>query len=86
MCGDGGLVIDSAPFLTPHGDHKNSPWFQIPLKLHSVASATERYVTWCAAEHDRIHSSRKRGGHIDEQGHMIEDPIPPNPFRQEVYA
>lgn len=84
MCGDGSsLVIDSAPFLTPHGDHKNSPWFQIPLKLHSIESATERYRVWAAAEHDRLNASRPRSGHIDEEGRMVEDPAPVNPYRQQ---
>lgn len=88
FCGDGdSLVIDSAPFLVPSGDHKASPWFRVaPLKLHSVASATARYRRWCAAEHDRVYGDRPRGGRVGEDGQVHLDAIPPNPYREEVDA
>jgi hypothetical protein len=85
MCCDGNLVTDSAPFLQPDQGHRTSPWFRVPLRLHSVESATQRYNAWAAAEFDRIHSG-PRGGWIGEDGQMHEDPVPENPYRAKVSA
>ena len=85
MCCDGpSLEVDSAPFQRPDQGHRTSPWFKVPLRLHSIESATQRYNAWAAAEFDRIHSG-PRGGWIDPTtGQVHADPVPPNPYRQKV--
>src|SRR5262249_7881947 len=46
-CTDGDLETDSAAFGRPDPmGHRDSPWFRTSLKLHSIASATERYRRW----------------------------------------
>jgi hypothetical protein len=52
---DGSLESDSAAFRRPDQGHRTSPWFRLPLKLHSVESARARYNTWAASEWDRNH-------------------------------
>lgn len=85
MCCDGtNLAIDSAPFMVPDRGHRTSPWFRVPLKLHSIESATARYNAWAAAEFDRVHSGPRGGRLID--GQVITDPVPPNPFREKTNA
>ena len=36
---DGSLESDCAAFRRPDQGHRVSPWFRLPLKLHSVESA-----------------------------------------------
>jgi hypothetical protein len=81
MCADGDLVRDSAAFGRPDAGHRSSPFFCVDLRLHSIASAKERYSAWAADEFDRINSG-PRGGWVDESGHVHEHPRPTNPYRQ----
>ena len=52
---DGSLESDSAAFRRPDQGHRTSPWFRLPLKLHSVESARARYNTCAASEWDHNH-------------------------------
>lgn len=54
FCSDGDLG-DSAVFRGGTGTHRDSPWFKVPLRLHSVRSATERYEVWAANQWDLAH-------------------------------
>ena len=47
---DGSLESDCAAFRRPDQGHRVSPWFRLPLKLHSVESARTSYNTWAASE------------------------------------
>lgn len=47
---DGSLESDCAAFRRPDQGHRVSPWFRLPLKLHSVESARASYNTWAASE------------------------------------
>ena len=86
MCCDGtSLAVDSAPFMIPDQGHRTSPWFRVPLKLHSIESATQRYNSWAAGEFDRVHSG-PRGGYIGTDGEVHEDPVPVNPYREKTNA
>ena len=85
MCSDGPLLADSAVFRRPDQGHRTSPWFQVPLKLHSIASATDRYRQWTADEFDRVHSGPTESW-IDEQGNAHQKPKPRNPFREKAAA
>ena len=58
-CCSGGLVADSAPFLSINGGHRQSPWMAVPLRLNTVAQAKERYRIWCEGEWDKIHYTTK---------------------------
>jgi len=78
---DGQLESDSAVFGRPDQGHRTSPWFRLPLKLHSMASAQARYDGWAAVEFDRIHSG-PQGGWIDEHGEMHEHRGPKTPIGQ----
>ena len=49
---DGSLESDCAAFRRPDQGHRVSPWFRLPLKLHSVESARASYNTWAASEWD----------------------------------
>jgi hypothetical protein len=81
FCADGhSLPLDSAPFLTPDQGHRTSPWFRVPLRLHSLSSARARYAAFAADEFDKQHSG-PRGGWIDENGQMHELPRQKNPFK-----
>jgi hypothetical protein len=82
MCCDGDLVLESALFQRPDQGHRTSPFFSATLRLHSIASAQERYDRWAEAEFDNTHSG-PRGGWIDEHGQMHEHPAPKNPYRRE---
>ena len=84
MACDGGLLADSSLFRRPDAGHRTSPFFQTPLKLHSIAEAQQRHDQWAADEHDRIHRDRPRSGRILEGGAVEYDKIPANPFRQEA--
>jgi hypothetical protein len=85
MCADGNLVLDSSYFLRPDGPHRASALFQVRLKLHSVDSARARYTQWAADQWDASNVGRPRGGRLID-GEMVEDPLPPNPFRQQEEA
>ena len=49
------LESDCAAFRRPDQGHRISPWFRLPLKLHSVESARASYNTWAASEWGRNH-------------------------------
>ena len=57
---DGSLESDCAAFRRPDQGHSVSPWFRLPLKLHSVESARASYNTWAASEWDRNHDGTDR--------------------------
>lgn len=78
---NGDLVADSSPFGRPDQGHRSSPWFKVPLKLHTVASAQDRYRAWAASEFDRIHSSPATQW-LDEHGQAHEMPKPTNPYAE----
>ncbi len=76
MCCDGpSLEHDSAPFSRPDAGHRSSPWFTVPLKLHSIESAQARYNRWAADQWDAQHSG-PRGGWIGADGLMHEVQCP----------
>ncbi len=81
LCSNGPLPVDSGTFRQPDRGHRTSPWFKLPLKLHSIESAQARYNEWAAAEFDRIHGGRPESW-IDEHGKAHEKPRPTNPFRE----
>ena len=84
MCADGpDLELDSAPFNRPDQGHRTSPWFRVPLKLHSIESARARYNRWAADQWDVQHSG-PQGGWIGEDGRVHERPRPANPYRAKV--
>jgi hypothetical protein len=83
MVCDGGLLADSSLFRRPDTGHRSSPFFRTGLRLHTVAEAQHRHDEWAAGEHDRIHRDRPRGGRIGDDGTVIYDEVPPNPFRRE---
>jgi hypothetical protein len=84
MCCDGpSLEVDSAPFHKPDQGHRTSPWFKVPLRLHSIESARARYSRWAAGQWDAQHSG-PQGGWIDQDGRMHEHPRPANPYRQKA--
>jgi hypothetical protein len=84
MCCDGAsLEVDSAPFNRPDQGHRTSPWFKVPLRLHSIESARARYNRWAADQWDAQHSG-PQGGWIGEDGRMHEHPRPTNPYRAKV--
>lgn len=80
MCTAGTLVTDSALFQRPDQGHRTSPWFRLPLTLHTVEGARQRYNGWAADEFDRQHD-HPRGGWVDEYGTVHEHPKPDNPYR-----
>jgi hypothetical protein len=85
MCTNGPLVGDSIAFRTPDAGHKSSPWFRLPLKLHSVSSAVARYRAWAADQWDASYSGPQESW-IDEQGNAHERPRPKNPYRETADA
>jgi hypothetical protein len=84
-CADGQLVSDSHPFGRPDQGHRTSPWFRVPLRLHTVASARDRYRQFAASEFDRIHGGQQAKW-IDAAGTMHEQPRPTNPYADPVPA
>ena len=60
FCTNGLITVDSSVFRRPDSGHKSSPWFRLPLRLHSIKSAQARYDTWAATEFDRINRPRPR--------------------------
>ena len=85
MCCDGPLVADSALFGRPDQGHRTSPFFRTTLKLHSIADAQSKYDRFAADEFDKVHSG-PRGGWVDGDGKVHEDPRPVNPYRAKVSA
>ena len=84
---DGGLVADSALFMGPDQGRTGSPYYRCGgLRLHSIAEMQARYDSFAAEEFDRIHGSTSRGGRILEDGTMVYDPTPPNPYREKANA
>lgn len=53
------LIADSVPFLRGGPDqHRASPWFvATPLRLNTVAQATQRFEEFCAGEWDKTHAN-----------------------------
>ena len=47
------LESDSAVFRRPDQGHRTSPWFKLPLRLHTTASAQARYDDWASGEWER---------------------------------
>ena len=81
MCTDGGLEADSACFRRPGAQPRQHPLFAVSLRLHTVGSARERYRQWASAQWEQQRSGL-RGGHIDENGRMVEDSRPANPYAE----
>ena len=84
MCTDGPIEADSALFRGP-GTHRTSPWFRVPLKLHTVDSARDRYRDWASDQWDRQHAGPVASW-IDENGKAHEMPRPVNPYRERASA
>lgn len=82
-CTTGNLVADSAGFQRPDRGHVSSPWYRAGgLRLWTVEEVRQRYSDFAASEFDRVHSGRP-GGRIGEDGTVIYDVVPPNPFRRQ---
>ena len=77
-CTDGSLTADSAALRRP-GARRHSPWANVPLRLHSLGSARERYREFACSEWEAQHSG-PRGGWVDEDGKIHEHPPLPNPY------
>ena len=56
------LELDSAAFKRPDQGHRTSPWFKLPLRLHTVEGARDRYRQWASGEWERIHTDRRPVG------------------------
>ena len=56
---DGPLESDSAVFRHPDQGHRTSPWFRLPLRLHSIDSARERYRQWAAPDGNACTPARR---------------------------
>lgn len=82
---DGQLVSDSAVFHRPDQGHRTSPWFRLPLQLHTADSARDRYREWAASEWDRQHGG-PMASWIDDKGQAHELPRPVNPYRAKANA
>ena len=80
---DGGLEVDSGLFRRPDQGHRTSPYFRLPLRLHTVESAQERYREWAAAQWEQTHSGPQESW-VDEHGKMHQKPRPSNPFKPKV--
>jgi hypothetical protein len=85
MATNGQLVADSAVFRRPDQGHRTSPWFRLPLRLHTVASTQARYDDWASGEWERQHAGPATSV-IRENGKMRELPKPRNPFAQKELA
>ena len=79
-CAAGNLEADSAAFRRP-GTHRQSPLFNVVLKLNTVAEARDRYRMWASAQWESRHSG-PTGGWIDEDGAYHETPHPANPYAE----
>ena len=80
-CCDGELVTDSHPFHRPSGGHRASPWFWLPLRLHTVASARDRYRQSACNEWERLHAGPVTSW-LDSDGKAHEMPRPVNPYAE----
>lgn len=80
-CTDGpNLESDSRAFRQPDRGHRTSPWFRtIPVKLHTVDSARDRYRQWASGEWQRLNAGPPTS-YLDENGRMHQLPRPENPF------
>ena len=72
-------------FRRPDQGHRTSPWFRLPLKLHTVASAQARYNEWASGQWERLHAG-PMASVIDENGRMRELPRPRNPYAHKELA
>jgi hypothetical protein len=77
-CAAGNLEADSAAFRRP-GTHRQSPLFNVTLRLNTLEQARERYRIWASAQWEQQHSG-PTGGWIDEDGEYHEQPRPANPY------
>lgn len=73
------LEADSAAFRRP-GTHRTSPWFRLPVRLHTVDSARDRYREWVSGQWERQHAGPVASV-LDANGQMHELPRPKNPYR-----
>ena len=80
---DGGLEVDSGVFRRPDQGTAHHRGSRLPLRLHTVASARERYREWAAAQWEQTHSGPQES-FIGEDGKMHEKPRPANPFQPKV--
>ena len=86
FCTDGpNLAVDSQLFSRPDRGHRDSPFFKLPLKLHTVASMRARYNVWAAAEWERNHSGPGTRW-MDTAGNLREMEKPTNPYQPKVDA
>lgn len=82
LCADGNsIAIDSAPFMRPDAGHRDSPWFKVPLKLHSITSAQERYRVFASAAWEQLNSGPAQQW-LGEDGELHRQPRPVNPYAQ----
>jgi hypothetical protein len=78
----GGLVADSALFMGPDQGHVSSPFYRCGgLRLHTIEEMRARYAIFGAEEFDRIHASAARSGHIGDDGVVVYDQPPENPYK-----
>ena len=84
-CADGNLEADSAAFRRPGVQPRQSPLFNVPLRLHSVDSARARYKGWASQQWEQQHSGPMQSW-VDEEGKAHEFPRPVNPFGAEADA
>jgi hypothetical protein len=85
-CADGdSLEAVSAVFRRPDQGHRTSPWFKLPLRLHSVTSAQARYDAWASGEWERLHAGPPTSL-VDEKGRMRALPKPENPYAARALA
>jgi hypothetical protein len=81
-CTNGNLVADSVMFgRRDPMQHRDSPFFAVPLKLHTIAEMKDRYRAFAEAEHDRVHSRDQGGVLVD--GIVVPNARPVNPFRRQ---
>ena len=85
MCADGNLEADSAMFRRPSPQPRQHPLFNVPLRLHSVGSARERYRQWASAQWEQQHSGPMQSW-VDDEGKAHAFPRPVNPFAAEADA
>jgi hypothetical protein len=73
------LAVDSVPFTRPDAGHRDSPFFKVALRLHTVASARARYNAFASSEWERQHAG-PIGGYLDANNEYCEFPRPTNPY------
>jgi len=83
-CTDGpNLELDSAVFRRPDQGHRTSPWFRLPVRLHTVDSARDRYREWASGQWERQHAGPVASV-LDENGKIRELPRPKTPIGQRL--